>query len=118
MSTQAETGTLMSEFEAMRRRGRRVALLVVAAVVAGVGAWLTGPIGVVMIGLGSAAGWALAALGLVLLAAMVVAIIAAARSRLAPESRPGKANARFDEPVPSRNPNGGHGMIGSGIGGH
>ena len=118
MSTHGETGALMSEFEAIQRRRRRVALLVVASVVSGVGAWLTGPIGVVMIGFGNAAGWALAALGLVLLAAMVASIVAAARSRVVVESRPGKANPHFDEPVPSRNPNGGHGMIGSGIGGH
>ncbi|QIZ98307.1 hypothetical protein [Leifsonia sp. PS1209] len=108
--------TLMDEFAAVQRRRRRVALLMVAAIVAGVAAWLTGPIGIVMIGFGDAAGWALAAAGLVLLAAMIVAIVAAVRTRVAPSSQPGKANLRFDDPLPSRNPNGGNAMNGFQIG--
>lgn len=108
--------TLMDEFAAVQRRRRRVALLVVAAIVSGIGAWLTGPVGIVMISFGNAAGWALAAVGVVLLAAMVVAIVAAVRARVAPSSQPGKANLRFDDPLPSRNPNGGNAMIGSQLG--
>jgi hypothetical protein len=108
--------TLMGEYEQVQRRRRRFALLVVLACVAGVGAWLSGPVGAVMIATGNQFGWALAGLGLVLLAGMVVAIVAAARGRVVPSSAGGKANPHFDEPEPSRNPVGGNGWIDSGIG--
>ncbi|MFJ3391866.1 hypothetical protein [Leifsonia aquatica] len=107
---------LMQEFEQARRRRSRVGLLVAGAIVAGVGAWLAGPYGVVLVVAGEPIGWALAALGLVLLAACVVAIVAAARSRAVPASLPGKANPQFDEPRPSENPKGGYSMSGSYLG--
>jgi hypothetical protein len=108
--------TLMREYEQIQRRRRRFALLVVLACVAGVGAWLTGPLGAVMIAMGNQSGWALLALGLVLLAATVVAIVAASRNRVVTSSAFGKANPQFGEPEPSRNPVGGNGWIDSGIG--
>ncbi|SEI15732.1 MULTISPECIES: hypothetical protein [unclassified Leifsonia] len=42
--------------------------------------------------------------------------VVAHRLRLSAESLPGKPNARFDEPEPSRNPNGGYSLAGSQIG--
>lgn len=109
---------LMNEFANEQKRRTRFALLVVGACVAGVGTWLLGPLGVVMIGMGNIAGWAVVVAAAVLLAAMIVAIVFAVRTRVVRTSQPGKANPRFDEPEPSRNPNGGNAMIGSGIGGH
>jgi len=108
--------TLMVEYERMQRRRRRFALLVVLACIAGIGTWLAGPIGVVMIGMGNQFGWALLALAAVLLVAMIVAIVGAVRARVAPVSVGGKANPHFDEPQPSRNPVGGNGWVDSGIG--
>ncbi len=107
---------LMNEFERVQRRRRRVALLVALACVTGVGTWLTGPIGVVMVASGNATGWVLAAAAVVLLALTVVAIVAAVRLRVAPESLPGAANPHFDEPEPSRDPRGGNSWIGSWMG--
>lgn len=118
MSVPMQESVLMRQLEQAQRRRSRVALLVVGAIVAGVGAWLAGPYGVVLVVAGQPLGWALAALGLVLLAACVVAIVAAARSRAVPASLPGKANPAFDEPVPSKNPNGGYSMSGSYLGSH
>jgi hypothetical protein len=109
---------LMEELERARRRRTRVALLVTGAIVSGAGAWLAGPYGVVLIVVGEPVGWALVAVGVVLLAACVVAIVAAARARAVPASLPGKANPQFDEPVPSKNPNGGYSMAGTQIGSH
>jgi hypothetical protein len=106
----------MDEFERVQRRRRRFALLVVVACVTGVGAWLTGPIGVIMVGMGNATGWALVAAGIVLLAVTVIAIIAAARGRVVPDSLPGAANPHFDEPQPSSDPRPGISWAGSGIG--
>ena len=108
---------LMNEFELVQRRRRRFALLVLLACMTGIGAWLTGPIGVVLIVSGNSMGWVLIAVGVVLLAAMVVAIVAAKRSRIVPESQPGAANPQFDKVDPSANPVGGNSWIGSGIGG-
>lgn len=107
---------LMQELEQARRRRSRVAVLVAGAVVAGVGAWLAGPYGVVLVVAGEPIGWALAALGLVLLAVCVVAIVAAARARVVPASLPGAANPRFDEPRPSQKPDGAYSMAGTQIG--
>src|SRR3977135_3963162 len=98
---------LMNEFELVQRRRRRFGLLVALACVTGIGTWLTGPVGVVIVVSGNAMGWVLIAVGVVLLAAMVVAIVAAKRSRIVPESQPGAANPRFDEVEPSSNPVGG-----------
>jgi NO-binding membrane sensor protein with MHYT domain len=108
--------TLMSEYEQVQRRRRRFALLVVLACVAGVGVWLTLPLGIVVIGMGNQIGWGLLVVGLVLLAGMVVSIVAAARTRVVSPTSVGKPDPRFGEPEPSRNPVGGNGWIDSGIG--
>ncbi|NEN04670.1 hypothetical protein G3T36_02190 [Diaminobutyricibacter tongyongensis] len=108
---------LMNGFEQLQRRRRRVAWLVVLACVAGVGTWLTGPIGAIMASTGNAAGWALLVAGVVLLAVTVFAIVAAVRLRVVPQSQPGAANPHFDEPQPSPDPRGGFSMNGSQIGG-
>jgi uncharacterized protein (DUF58 family) len=108
--------TLMNEFDRVQRRRRRFGLLVALACLAGAGAWLTGPLGVVRVVSGNLAGWAFVALGVILLAAMVVSIVAAARGRVVPASLPGAANPRFDEPEPSRDPRGGNSWIGSWLG--
>jgi predicted tellurium resistance membrane protein TerC len=109
---------LMQEFDRVQRDRARTRGLIVAAIVAGVGAWLTGPYGVLLIATGEPFGWALAVAGAVLLAGCVVAIVAAARSRATPASLPGKANPRFDEPEPSPDPRGGYSMSGSYLGSH
>ena len=109
-------GALVEELRQDERRRRRVALLVVSACVAGVGAWLTAPFGIVLLTRGEAAGWALVAVGAVLAAATVVAILGARRAHRAPESRPGKPNPHFDEPQPSPDPRGGYSMNGSYLG--
>ena len=109
---------LMKELEQTERRRRRVALLVVVACLAGAATWLTGPLGVVMVVRGEPLGWALIAVGVLLLAATVVAIVAARRIHVAPVSAHGKANPAFDEPTPSPDPRGGNSMIGMGIGSH
>lgn len=108
--------TLMQELERDGRRRARIAGLVVVAVVAGAGAWVSGPFGVVLLTRDEPIGWLLVAAGALLFAACVVAIVAAARTRVLPESLPGKANPAFDEPRPSRNPVGGFAMNGSQIG--
>ncbi|WP_426519566.1 hypothetical protein ACPPVQ_05845 [Diaminobutyricibacter sp. McL0618] len=81
--------------------------LVVLACLAGVGAWLTGLIGLIMITSGNATGWVLLVTGVLLLALTIVAIVAAVCLRVAPESQPGAANPHFDEPQPSQDPRGG-----------
>ncbi len=110
-------GALMAEYESVRRRRGRVALLAAAAVPAGIGAWLTAPFGIVQLVAGEPVGWALVAAGAVLIAACVVAVVAAVRSRVAPASLPGKANARFDEPE-RIDPRPGNAWIDHGIGSH
>jgi membrane associated rhomboid family serine protease len=107
---------LMDELERARARWRRVALLVVVAVLAGMGTWLTAPYGIVLILDGEQAGWILLAAGVLLLAVTVVCIVSAVRNRLRVESRPGKANPRFDEPEASQDPRPGGAWIDSGIG--
>jgi NO-binding membrane sensor protein with MHYT domain len=107
---------LMGELALDERRRRGVTVLVVAACLAGIGVWLTGPLGIVMLTRGDAAGWVLLVAAVALAVAMVLAIVAAVRVRVAPSSLPGKANARFDEPQPSPDPRGGNAWIGSGIG--
>jgi len=107
---------LMAGLEQDERRRRRVALWVVISCVAGVGTWLAIPFGVVLLTRDQPIGWALIAVGAVLLAATVVAIVAARRIHRAPESALGKANARFDEPQPSPDPRGGYAMVGSQLG--
>jgi hypothetical protein len=108
---------LMRELEQTERRRRRRILYVVLACLTGAGAWLT-PLGVVELTRGSAIGWALVAAGTLLLAAAVIAIVAAVRLRAVPQTLPGKANARFDEPRPSQDPRGGYSMGGSQLGSH
>jgi hypothetical protein len=98
-----------------RRRGR-VTLLVVLSSLTGVGTWLAAPFGIVLLTRGDAIGWLLVALGAVLLAATVVAIIAARRVHRAPSSASGKPNPRFDEPQPSADPRGGYSTVGSQLG--
>jgi hypothetical protein len=107
---------LMADLERDERRRRSVRLLVVLAILTGAGAWLTGPWGIVMLTRGEAIGWLLVASGVVLFAAAVTAIIVARRLRVSVESLPGKPNSRFDEPEPSRNPNGGYSLTGTQIG--
>ncbi|WP_431247194.1 hypothetical protein [Leifsonia xyli] len=109
---------LMEGLQQEARRRRRVAGLVVLACLTGVGAWLTAPFGVVLLTRGDAVGWALVAAGAMLLAGTVLLGMAARRRHRPPESLPGKANPRFDEPEPSRNPRGGYSMVGSQIGSH
>ncbi|WP_285117259.1 hypothetical protein [Leifsonia sp. fls2-241-R2A-40a] len=108
----------MKQYEQVEKRRRRRILYVVLACVAGTGMWLTGPLGVVLLTRGMPAGWALVAGGAILLAATVVAIMAAVRSRVVPESQPGRANPHFDEPRPSQNPRGGYSAAGTQLGSH
>ncbi|WP_374006919.1 hypothetical protein [Leifsonia sp. LS-T14] len=107
---------LMAGLERDERRRRRVTLLVVVSCVTGLGTWLAAPFGVVLLTRGEPIGWLLLAAGAVLLAATVVAIAAARRVHRAPESVPGKANPRFDEPQPSPDPRGGYSTVGSQLG--
>ncbi len=106
----------MQEFDRINRRKARFRLSVVAAVLAGVAAWAVLPFGIVLLTRGEAAGWALVVAGAVLVAACVAAIVGAARLRVAPQSLPGKANAAFDEPRPSGNPDGGYATAGMKLG--
>lgn len=106
----------MQELESVRRRQGRFAALVVAAVLTGVGTWLALPFGIVLLTRGAIFGLALVGAGIVLLAACVVAIVGAARARVAPQSLPGKANPAFDEPMPSKNPDGGYSTAGMKLG--
>ena len=109
---------LIEEYDRISSLRRKLAALVVLAVLAGVGAWLTAPIGVVLLARGSAAGWALVAVGLLLALACAGLIVGAVRVRasVAPQSRPGKANPGFDEPVPSQDPVPGYSWTGSYLG--
>ncbi|MGO4594209.1 hypothetical protein AB4Z18_10350 [Leifsonia sp. 2TAF2] len=109
---------LMREFEQAERRRRRSILFVVLACLTGLGVWLTAPLGIVELTRGSAIGWMLVACGAVLLAATVLLIVAVVRLRAVPESLPGKANARFDEPQASQDPRGGYSMVGTQLGSH
>lgn len=109
-------GALMEGLQREERRRRRVAALVVIACVTGAGVWLTAPFGVVLLTRGEALGWLLVAAGAVLLAATVIGAVGARRLHRAPQSLPGKANPRFDEPEPSPDPRGGYSMVGSYLG--
>jgi NO-binding membrane sensor protein with MHYT domain len=109
-------GTPLEELERDRRARARVAWLVVLAVVAGAGAWLTAPFGVVLLTRGEPLGWVLVASGALLLAGCAASIVAAVRLRIAPQSRPGKANPAFDEPAPSQHPDGGYSTAGMKLG--
>lgn len=111
-------GVLMEEYERSRRSRSRTRALVAAAIVSGLGAWLAGPYGVLLIVSGEPFGWALAAAGAVLLAGCVVAIVGAARSRALPAPVSGRPDPRFDEPQPSPDPRGGFSMNGSTLGSH
>jgi NO-binding membrane sensor protein with MHYT domain len=106
----------MQEFDRISRRKARTLWLVVAAVLAGAGAWATLPFGIVLLSRSETAGWALVAAGLVLVAACAAAIVGAVRSRVAPQSLPGKANPAFGEPRPSANPDGGYSTAGMKLG--
>lgn len=106
----------MQEFERVDRRRARARLLTVAAVLAGIAAWAMLPFGIVLLTRGEAWGWALVGAGVVLVAACAAAIMGAVRSRVAPESLPGKANPAFDEPQPSKNPVGGYSTAGMQLG--
>lgn len=107
---------LLAGLERDERRKRRVASLVVLSCVTGLGTWLAAPFGVVLLTRDEPIGWVLLLVGAVLLAATVVAIVAARRVYRAPESAPGKANPRFDEPQPSPDPRGGYSTVGSQLG--
>ena len=107
---------VVDEFERVRMRRRRVAVLVALAVLAGVGAWLTAPYGVVLTLAGEPMGWLLTAVGVVLLALGVVCVVLAVRGRVAVESSRGKPNPRFDQPEASQDPRPGGAWIDSGIG--
>jgi len=91
-------------------------LLVVLSCVTGLGTWLAAPFGIVLLTRGEPIGWVLLLVGAALLAATIAAIVAARRVHLAPESAPGKANPRFDEPQPSPDPRGGYSTVGSQLG--
>jgi hypothetical protein len=108
----------MAELERVARIRRRVGLLVVLAVISGLGAWLAGPFGIVLLTDGDAAGWVLVVVGALLLAACVTAIVFAARVHraVAPQSLPGKENPSFNEPVPSQDPRPGIAWAGSQLG--
>ncbi|WP_426623574.1 hypothetical protein ACPPVW_13200 [Leifsonia sp. McL0607] len=106
----------MQEFDRVIRRKARSRLLIVAAVIAGVSAWAVLPFGIVQLTRGDAAGWALVIAGAALVAACAATIVAAVRSRVVPPSLPGKANSAFDEPRPSKNPDGGYSTAGMRIG--
>jgi len=107
---------LLAGLEDDERRRRRVAILWVAAFITGAGTWLTAPFGVALVARGEAVGWALIAAGVALLAATAILVILARRAHRAPESLPGRANPRFDEPEPSPDPRGGYSMNGSMLG--
>ena len=108
----------MTEFDRIHRTRVRVAWLIVLAVVGRRGAGGTGAVGVVEVTPRAAAGWVLVAAGAVLLAACVVAIVLAVRLRVSPQSLPGRPNPAFDEPQPSKNPNGGYSLAGTQLGSH
>lgn len=109
---------LLVGLEQDERRRRRVALLWIVAFLTGAGTWLTAPFGIALVARGETAGWVLIAAGAVLLAATILAVVVARRMHRAPEVLPGKANPRFDEPVPSPDPRGGYSMGGSMLGSH
>jgi hypothetical protein len=108
----------MAELERVARIRRRVRLLVVLAVVTGVGAWLAGPFGIVLLIDREAVGWLLVGGGALLLAACVTTIVLAVRAgrAIAPQSFQGKGNPGFDEPVPSQDPRPGIAWAGSQLG--
>jgi hypothetical protein len=107
---------LVETYERGQRRRNGTRILVLAAIVTGVGVWLTVPFGIITLASGSAAGWWLIALGTALLAVTVLASVSAFRRRETVVAEHGKANPRFHEPQPSQNPVGGYSMIDSGIG--
>lgn len=109
---------LLVGLERDERRRRRVALLWVLAFLAGAGTWLTAPFGIALATRNEPIGWVLIAVGAVLLAATVLAVVLARRLHRAPQSLPGKANPHFDEPRPSQDPRGGYSMNGSMLGSH
>ena len=109
-------GALVEEFDRIRARRRRVGVLIALAVLAGVGAWLTGPYGIVLLLAGEATGWMLAVAGILLLAAAVTCVVLAVRWRVTVTSSPGKADPHFDQPEASRDPRPGGAWIDSGIG--
>jgi hypothetical protein len=96
--------TLIESYDRDRRRVVRFRALVVAALGAGAGVWLTVPYGIVLIVGGVAAGWWLIAAGVVLLAACIAAGIGAARSRTVHVPVEGKPHPAFDIVKPSPNP--------------
>ncbi len=108
----------MAEYERVARIRRRVGGLAVLAVLAGIGAWLTAPFGIVIVARGDASGWLLIAVGAVLAAACVVAVVAAVQTgrRVARQSLPGKANPGYGEPQPSQDPRPGTAWAGSMLG--
>ena len=108
----------MQEFERVDRRRARVRLLTVAAVLAGIAAWAVLPFGIVLLTRGEATGGALVVAGVALVAACAAAMMGAVRSRVAPQSLPGKANPAFDEPQPSQSPVGGYSTAGTQLGSH
>lgn len=106
----------MQELERISRRKARVRLLVLGAIVAGIAAWAVLPFGIVQLTRGEVTGWALVVAGALLVAACVAAIVGAVRLHVAPESLPGTANPVFDEPQPSKNPDGGFSTAGMKVG--
>jgi hypothetical protein len=108
----------MQEFDRINRQKARSRLRIVAAVIAGVGAWCTLPVGIVLSTSGARSGWALIAVGALLIVVCAGAVIGAVRSRVVSPSLPGKANPAFDEPRPSKNPNGGYSTAGLQLGSH
>jgi hypothetical protein len=110
----------MAELERVARIRRRVRLLVILAVITGVGAWLAAPFGIVLLVEGETVGWLLVGAGVLLLAACVTTIVLAVRAAraIAPQSFQGKANPGFDEPVPSQDPRPGVAWAGSQLGSH
>lgn len=107
------------ELAQIERRKRRVAGTVALAVVAGIGTWMTAPVGIVLLTRGEGIGWPLAAVGVLLAAACVVAIVGAVRTArsVAIASLPGRANPAFDETAASPDPRPGAAWAGSQWGG-
>jgi hypothetical protein len=104
---------LIEKMEQVQRHRRGTALRFVAGVVAGVGAWLTAPWGIVEISRGNLSGWLLTAIGVALTVAAVVAIVSGVRRSARPA--PGRVPVTFGQVPPPPNPRPGLGWTSTGM---
>ncbi|MCU1505397.1 MAG: hypothetical protein QOG18_1129 [Microbacteriaceae bacterium] len=105
--------TLIEQMEQVQRHRRGTALRFVAGAIAGVGAWLTAPWGIVEVSRGNVWGWLLTAIGVALAIAAVVAIVSGVRRAATPT--PGRVLATFGQVPPPPNPRPGLGWTGTGM---